>query len=70
MSFIITSYLVLFLAACAFKSGYILGGEDAEITDWPFMVSLQQSTEHFCGGVLIDSTHVLTAAHCIEWLTP
>ena len=69
MSFIMTLYLVLFLAACAFKAGYILGGENAEITDWPFMVSLQQLTEHFCGGVLIDSTHVLTAAHCVDWLT-
>ena len=43
----------------------MIGGEDTEITDWPFMVSLQSTSgSHFCGGVLFDATHVLTAAHC------
>ena len=56
-----------FTAASAFKEGYIIGGEDAEITDWPFMVSLQSTSgSHFCGGVLMDATHVLTAGHCVD----
>lgn len=39
---------------------------------WPWLVSLGyytgQTWEHQCGGSLIDSEHILTAAHCIEVL--
>ena len=49
----------------------MIGGEDADITDWPFMVSLQSSFGgHFCGGVLYDSTHVVTAGHCVLGSNP
>ena len=65
-------YVILFsVASASFRAGYVIGGEDAEITDWPFMVSVQgTSGGHFCGGVLFDSTHVLTAAHCVEGDSP
>lgn len=42
----------------------IVGGEEAKAGDFPFIVSLQQSGSHFCGGSLLDSTHVVTAGHC------
>ena len=55
----------------SFGNGYIWGGEDTEIMDWPFMVSLQDRTGgHFCGGTLLDSAHVLTAGHCIDGDNP
>ncbi|XP_004637831.2 chymotrypsin-C [Octodon degus] len=48
----------------------VVGGEDAVPHSWPWQVSLQylKDTEwrHTCGGSLISSQHVLTAAHCIN----
>ena len=43
----------------------IVGGVPAQAGDFPFIVSLQKSNAHDCGGSLLDSTTVLTAAHCV-----
>ena len=43
----------------------IVNGEEAGRKETPWMVSLQTSSGfHFCGGSLISSTEVVTAAHC------
>ncbi len=50
----------------------IVGGENAEIKDTPWQVSIVagESTSnlsgHFCGGSLIKPNWVLTAAHCVN----
>ncbi|MPY77778.1 MAG: trypsin-like serine protease [Actinophytocola sp.] len=44
----------------------IVGGQDADIDDYPFAVALRfaSSGEQFCGGTLVASDKVVTAAHC------
>ena len=66
-------FLILFLgsfswssAAFAFQT-FIIGGDDARIGEFPFQASIQyKHGEHFCGGTLIRSNWVLTAAHCMD----
>jgi trypsin len=42
----------------------IVGGETAPAGAFPFIVSLQKSGSHFCGGSLLNANTVVTAAHC------
>lgn len=50
----------------------IVDGEDAEIKDTPWQVSIVAAestsnlTGHFCGGSLIKLNWVLTATHCVS----
>ncbi|HTC59579.1 MAG TPA: serine protease [Solirubrobacteraceae bacterium] len=50
----------------------IVGGQSASIANFPFQVALYDpqtgspSAGFFCGGVIIDATHVITAAHCVS----
>lgn len=44
--------------------GLIVGGEETTVETFPWIVSLQRHGEHFCGGSIISTTRILSAAHC------
>lgn len=52
------------------KSGRIVGGKGATFGEFPWQVLVRESTwlglftKNKCGGVLISSRYVMTAAHC------
>ena len=49
-----------------FRTGKVVGGEDATPGEWCWQVALINSlNQYLCGGALIGTQWVLTAAHCV-----
>jgi secreted trypsin-like serine protease len=50
---------------------YIVGGQESSISQFPWQVFVLrydkvEGTETACGGSILDATHILTAAHCVD----
>ncbi|KAF5286941.1 hypothetical protein FQR65_LT12400 [Abscondita terminalis] len=44
--------------------GRIVGGEDANIADFPYQLSYEYRGSHICGASILSARTALTAAHC------
>jgi secreted trypsin-like serine protease len=62
---ITTATLSALLASAVTIDRRITGGEDVKDGEIPFIVSIT-TMNGLCGGTLLDSTTVLTAAHCLD----
>ncbi|XP_063547087.1 chymotrypsin-1-like [Cydia strobilella] len=53
--------------------GFIVGGKEVAISRWPFITFIAATSSHMivaaCGGSLLSSQTVLTAAHCLDDVT-
>jgi secreted trypsin-like serine protease len=49
----------------------IVGGTNADITEFPWQISMQTTSGfHFCGGSILDAEWILTASHCVDGQSP
>ncbi|XP_037949720.1 trypsin alpha-like [Teleopsis dalmanni] len=46
--------------------GRIVGGNEGNIIQYPYLVSIQRNGQHVCGGSIYSNNIVVTAAHCLQ----
>ncbi|KAI9370023.1 trypsin-like cysteine/serine peptidase domain-containing protein [Aspergillus egyptiacus] len=47
----------------------IVGGDDADITEYPYQIALLSTGQLICGGSIISPQYVVTAGHCTAGLS-
>lgn len=67
LSFICSDYLFLWLG-CGIvnKKNRIVGGQETEVNQYPWMALLTYGNRFYCGATLINDRYVMTAAHCVS----
>uniref|UniRef100_A0A1A9WVH8 Peptidase S1 domain-containing protein n=1 Tax=Glossina brevipalpis TaxID=37001 RepID=A0A1A9WVH8_9MUSC len=64
-------YFLLIKIINGFTVERVVNGTDSSITRYPFTVSMRGATgSHKCGGSIIASRYILTAAHCVSGNKP
>jgi subtilisin-like proprotein convertase family protein len=64
-SFALGAYAV---AAMPGSAGAVVGGEPADVGEWPWHAVLTVFGDAYCGGSILELDVVVTAAHCTEGL--
>lgn len=55
------------ISGCGMRPAFarVVNGQDASPHSWPWQVSLRVGGRHICGGSLIRTDWIVTAAHCV-----
>lgn len=61
-------WIIWFAIGCgiANKQKRIVGGQETEVNQYPWMALLTYSNRFYCGASLINDRYVMTAAHCVS----
>ncbi|KAH8316706.1 hypothetical protein KR067_013766, partial [Drosophila pandora] len=49
--------------------GRIVGGQDTSILQYPYQISMRLRGNHRCGGTVVATNIIVSAAHCVNTLT-
>lgn len=66
MGYLHVSFTLALLYASLLPGDCITGGNEAKAHSRPYMASLQLGGKHQCGGFLISSQWLMSAAHCFQ----
>lgn len=64
LNFVLLFVSLLSLSEAEIFSPFISNGQDAQITEFPYLVSIQEIDVHVCGGTLLNEKWILSAARC------
>lgn len=51
-------------------AGAVTGGSVTSVQEHPWQVAILRDGAHMCGGVIVNRTSVVTAAHCLDGVIP
>lgn len=63
-----TTHITLYFIECGLTNVQrrIVGGVETQVNQYPWMVLLMYRGRFYCGGSVISSFYVVTAAHCVD----
>jgi trypsin len=56
---------LIFIQGLSVLNPRIIGGDLANVGQFPYVVSIVENDRHFCGGFIYSNRWIVTAASCV-----